>query len=505
MMLSMHITQTTYSPAFQTPARASGRVQAAPRDVVDLSAPSVQAAPRAVPASVLEEVRKTFRPPDSNGYGSGRASNEDVSLDTGLQVSHRSGGGGCFGPSEHYWTLKEPGQSEGEQIAIGTGVLESADGCSVNSDGTFVVGRFSRYEQRKDDRRERDLQELRDQGLYSKERGYGTSYLVDVPLKKGFFGKLPAAMRRKGWLPQRILTALPPDAGVFDVGPDKSVAIAQNDRVLRWTKKEGLQPWLQLNKPVQDLEYLSDGSLGVMTQAEVGSDLYVFPKDKPGEPHFIPFKEGFPEQYEQHLRARVQGVDFMRGASTDQIETFLEHSDWLKKDNWYQQCSGFGQAVVIWKAQPELCTYDRETGRSQSFGPLVYPQSERLKPVERWSFQAQGTEDGKFMLITSRPEKEGGPVDVGVWDLTTGKPELVPGVRDVKLDAARSELKVTIITGEERTIPLATVPELKKEEWYTKARLADLLDSDAELKPEQQIGEDAQKIIVGGVHVRKKD
>jgi hypothetical protein len=108
-------------------------------------------------------------------------------------------------------------------------------------------------------------------------------------------------------------------------------------------------------------------------------------------------------------------------------------------------------------------------------------------------------------MARSPAKKQGEPIDLAVWDLEKGGVELVPGVREVQLDPAKSEVSVQIITGEQRTIPLATVAELKKEDWYVKARLADLLDSDGQLRPEQRIAEDEQKIIVGGVHVKKKD
>lgn len=495
------------------PCAASGSARPAP-DTVELSASAGPDKPRQVPASVLQEVRKVFVPPD--GYSSsGRSTTEDVSLDTGYQVSHRSGGGGCFGPSEHYWMLKGPDQSEPEQIAIGADVLASTGSCSVNSDGTFVVGRFTLSDTRKSERREADFQELKDKGLIESgaDRPWGMDYLVDVPLKKGFFGAVPAAMRRRGWLPQKVLMALPPDAGVFDVGPDKSVAIAQNDRVLRYTKKGGLEVYAQLSKKVQDLEYLSDGSLAVMTEGAIGSDIYVFPNGKKEDPYFVPFSQGFPERYERGLRAKVESLKFLGGATLPELEKFLEKSDWIAASDrwrpWHANSSVDGNsssAVVLWKETgPELWSYDRAQGEARPVGPLTMPQSERLAAPERDQFRPELTDDGKYMLARSRPEKQGGPVDLAVWDMAGGQPELIPGVRDVKLDVAKNEVSMVIITGEQRTVDLGRVGELKNESWYRQARLADLLDSDAEPKPERQIGEDAQKIIVGGVHVRKKD
>lgn len=492
--------------SLHAPVRASAAKKPA-LDQVELSGAPPEPVRETIPPTLLEEVRQVFSPP-SDEYSSGRSCNQDSSRDTGVEVDHRSGGGGCFGPSEHYWTVKMPGEKEPEQIAIGAGVLSSASGCSVNSDGTFVVGRFGSV--RKDERRDEDLRTLRDKGLYNDTESWRSAdYLVDVPLKKGFFGKLPATMRRKGWMPQKVLTALPPDAGAFDVAPDKSVAIAQNDRVLRWTRKHGLEPWLQLSRKVQDLEYLSDGSLAVLTTADVGSDIYVFRRGKEQEPLFVPFAQAFPKDYESRLRSSVSGLRFLSDASVPELEKFLKNSAWIKtEERWrrWEDNSSYGNAVVLWKKEaPELWSYDRSQGTARPLGFLTMPPSERLEKPDRFRFEAEATEDGRFLVARSRPKKTGEPLDLAVWDLEKGGVELIPGVREVQLDAAQSSVSVQILTGEQRTIPLAGVSELKKEDWYRKALLADLLDSDGELKPDQQIGEDAQKIIVGGVHVKKKD
>lgn len=502
----VQVSQVSFVPLSRTslPARASGASH--PTDRLDVSgAPPAPPPAPALPPGLLEEVRSAFSP-EVDRYSSGR-SNHDVSRDTGVEVDHRSGGGGCFGPSEHYWSVKEPGQ-EAQEIAIGTSVLSSASGCSVNSDGTFVVGRFSLSNKRSEEKRDSDLEHLREKGLYTETNSWASpDYLVDVPLKKGFFGKLPAALRRKGWFPQKVLTALPPDAGAFDVAPDKSVAIAQKDRVLRWDKKHGLQPWLQLSKPVRNLEYLSDGTLAVQTDAEVGCDVYLFRPGQEKAPHYLPYSEVYPKEYEQQLRRQVGGLSFLKDATLPELEKFLANPAWIKNGNWYRDCSSFGRAVVQWTEQgPELWTYDRGQGQAHKLGALAYPQSERFgEPPASRRFQAEATEDGKFLVARSRPSREDAPVDVAVWDLETGQASLVPGVRQVSLDAGQSQLSAQIITGEKRTFPLSGVADLKHEDWYVKARLSDLLDSDAELKPEQQIGEDREKIIVGGVHVRKRD
>lgn len=503
----MQVSQVSFGPLSRTglPARSSSLSHPSADRVEVSGAPPAPAAPPALPAGLLEEVRSSFSP-EVDRYSSGR-SNHDVSRDTGVEVDHRSGGGGCFGPSEHYWTVKQPGQ-EAEEVAIGTSVLSSASGCSVNSDGTFVVGRFSLSNKRSEEKRAADLDRMREKGLYNEDNRWASpDYLVDVPLKKGFFGKLPAAMRRKGWIPQKVLTALPPDAGAFDVAPDKSVAVAQNDRVLRWDKKHGLQPWLQLSKPVRNLEYLSDGTLAVQTDAEIGCDVYLFRPGQEKTPHFLPYAEIYPQQYEQQLRRKVGGLEFLTDATIPELEKFLANSDWIKNGNWYRDCSSFGRAVVQWTEQgPELWTYDRAQGQAHKLGALAYPQSERFgEPPARHRFRAEATGDGKFMVARSRAAREGAPIDVAVWDLQTGQASLVPGLREVRLDPEQNQLSAVIITGEERTFPLSGVAALKEEGWYVKARLSDLLDSDAELKPEQQIGEDQEKIIVGGVHVRKRD
>ncbi len=513
-MRRMHVTSVSPGPAYAAARPQPAGRPSRPPDRVDLSAPAeAPKAPEPCPPELLAEIRQVFRPPDDS-YSRSYASNRDTSRDSGVEIEHRSGGGGCFGPSEHYWSLKVPGQ-EAEEIAIGTGVLSSASGCSVNSDGTFVVGQFSLYDSRKEERRERDLQELRDRGLYDGEdRWRGPSYLVDVPLRKGIFGKLPAALRRRGWLPQKVLTALPPDAGAFDVGPDKSVAVAQNDRVLRYTRKHGLQPWLQLSQKVEDLEYLSDGSLAVMTSsARVGSDVYLFKPGQEKQPLFVPFSQAFPEEYEGRLRQRVGSLAFLQDAPLAEVERFLDHSDWLKseQDSWrpWKPCTGFNgrdkSAVVIWQQAPELWTYDRPGGQATSLGPLVYPESERFRAPAQHEFQAEICQDGAYLVARSRPAETDGPVDVAVWDLRTGQSELVPGVRKVELDKEKNHLSVQIITGEQKTIPLDAVASVKNETWYLKARMADLLDSDAELKPDRQIAEDPEKVIVGGVQVRKRD
>ncbi|GMU55661.1 MAG: hypothetical protein AMXMBFR33_48070 [Candidatus Xenobia bacterium] len=509
----MHVTRVNLTPSFLARPQAAGRPSGS-SDRVELSAPvAPDRAPEPCPPELLLEIRQVFKPRHDD-YSPSYARNTDTSRDTGVEIRHQSGGGGCFGPSEHYWTLTVPGE-ESEQIAIGTGVLSSASGCSVNSDGTFVVGQFSLYDSRKEGRRERDLQELRDKGLYEgEERWQSPSYLVDVPLRKGIFGKLPAALRRRGWLPQKVLTALPPDAGAFDVGPDKSVAVAQNDRVLRYTRKHGLQPWLQLSQKVEDLEYLSDGSLAVMTSsARVGSDIYLFRSGQAKEPRFVPFSEAFPEVYERRLRERVQSVDFLRQASLPEVERFLDNCDWIKdsRDSWRpwqpsSSASGLQKsAVVLWKQSPELWTYDRSSGQATSLGPLAYPESERFAKIERHQFEPEITQDGAYLVARSAPAREGAAVDVAVWDLVTGKSELVPGVRQVELDTEKNQLRVQIVTGEQKLIALDSVASLKKEDWYLKARMADLLDSGAELKPDRQISEDQEKVIVGGVQVRKRD
>ncbi|MEW6280794.1 MAG: hypothetical protein AB1758_19420, partial [Candidatus Eremiobacterota bacterium] len=114
-----------------------------------------------VDAALKKEVREAFESVSPDYHYSG--STRDQSRDTGAEVEFVSGSGGCFGPSEHYWKVKQPGRQEAQETALKTEILSRPNGASVNSDGTFVVGQF--YVDLKEGASARNLERARDNGV----------------------------------------------------------------------------------------------------------------------------------------------------------------------------------------------------------------------------------------------------------------------------------------------------------------------------------------------------
>lgn len=422
-------------------------------------------------------MREVFEPIVSRDrYSSGSNQPLDTSRDTGASVEFRPGHGGCDQPTRHSYTVQRPG-GEPDTVEIDDKVLPTAYGVSVSPQADFVVGQFS-VRQEPDPR---TLADFKARGIVGQDAQRLSHYgLVQVPVTGGFLDPL----RRRHWLVSpKVLTQLPEHASGFDVGPDKSIAVGHENRVLRWTRREGLNPWLEFSQPVQSVEYLSDGSLGVAVGSGYRRSFYCVKGDQSTE---VPFATLYPERYERELRDQTASVAFLQDSDSDERARFLESCDWLQGSYGWKTHRVVPApdkdrvAVTIvnggWNSTDgHLHVYERGTGQAVDLGPLHHPDSQRANgTAQDANSRLTWSGDGNWLVHLSVPKFDGAPVDVTVFAADGSGSHLVPGVRNVEVKPEGLSLRIP--SGQRIELPYDQVPDVQKEPWYARARMLDLFD-----------------------------
>ena len=183
-------------------------------------------------AQVQRELAEAFA---HHGRGQGRGTC-DESRDTGARVFYAENLDG--------WSVEANGRSR--QVRLAGGMLRAPERVSINSDATRVVGAFPRGPAKPSD---------------PLAGSYGPT-LVEVPVKGRWYEEPVRVMQRRGWVGLKVLAELPEMPAGLDIGPNNEVAVSAGNEVLRCTER-GLEPLARFDARVEDLQYLSDGSLAV--------------------------------------------------------------------------------------------------------------------------------------------------------------------------------------------------------------------------------------------------
>lgn len=398
----------------------------------------------------------------------------DESRDSGARVSFYRGSGGCGEPTIHKWRIEKDGTDD--QTALNNEVLRSPEHVSVNSDGTLVVGDFYRYPD--EGQEQRVIDDLRARGVVPEDADLRPTHaLVSVPVHGHWYQEPLRALQRRGWLVHpKVLTYLPESPNAIDIGPDNEVAVSAGNKVLKYTNKQGLRPWAELPGAVRDLEFLSDGSLAVMAGEGVERTFHHLDSGT-----VLSLKELYPQRHESEVNSRVSGVKFLANASLAAKESFLAQGSWLKAQwGWKRHeavaARGDQAPVAVITREPDepnqLYIFDPVSGRAGCLGALKHPDSNRFgsgRGELLWS------DDGRYVVFTTKPEQEHGACDATVFSLETGEGALVPGVRDLSFEGDQLcfRLPTRVVK-----VPLARTPEIKAEPWYTEARSQDLFADD---------------------------
>ena len=389
-----------------------------------------QAPSRQFTPEVEKEMADVFsRSLDRNSWSTDLA---DESRGSGARVTFYGGSGGCGEPTVHKWRVEKDGKDD--QTPLNNEVLRSPQHVSVNSDGTLVVGDF--YKAPKEGQEQRVIDDLKKRGLVDGQADFSPSHaLVSVPVHGHWYQEPMRALQRRGWLVNpKVLTYLPESPTAIDIGPHNEVAVSAGNKVLKYTRHDGLLPWADFPDKVGDLEFLSDGSLAVMAGSGAERTFHHLDSGR-----VLSLKELFPQRYESELNSKIAGVKFLTGASVEVKERFLTDSSWLQAQYGWKQHEATAApdpdapvAVVVRDSNnPQLYIFDPLSGKAGSLGNLKHPDSNRFNNGRGefvWS------DDHRYLIFTTRPDKEHGACDATVFSMETGQGALVPGVRDLSVE-----------------------------------------------------------------------
>lgn len=295
----------------------------------------------------------------------------------------------------------------------------------------------------------------------------GTACLVDLPLKGRWLG----FFERQGWLPMPVVARLPDKATAFDQNPAGGLAVAIKNTVYL-SQGNQLEPWKAFQHTVRDVEYLSDGTLAVVTEEEgrAGLSRFNFHLAAPGEsqPTVVKFSEVYREAYEKDIQQRCSSLELLQGATLSEQERFLEKAGWLTA-----QTGGFkphqllgSDLVAVLDSAPRLYRYDRPSGEAVPGAELELPQ--RKLDLTR---QMRALENGRWVVLADR--------DVPVWDGQTGKlAALLPEVSEFQV-TAEGQLSFLDPEGGRHLLAPDQAHTVKEQPWYQRALAARLLDRPA--------------------------
>ncbi|MEW6280120.1 MAG: hypothetical protein AB1758_15945 [Candidatus Eremiobacterota bacterium] len=390
------------------------------------------------------------------------------------------------GESLHYWYDHEDGKHgfhyyplDNEQkllhaYSIDRDRLDLTGQVSLSADGYTAVGQVRRKD--------------------------GTCELIELPLRRRFPSRLLGVLERMGWRSPRVLATLPEPARAFDLGPRGELAVALGDTV-HFLEAGQLKPWKTFQTRIQDVEYLSDGTLCVMTEArptDLGPTFHLGGGQGPplqgSAPVSLSLRDVHPEAYRSSVEVPCSSVAFLKDAPFEEKERFVERCAWLVdasgKSRWAPHVAlGNGRVAVLGDTTPTLWQFDPATGdatRGATLEPCDMAGWDRL----RWF-------DGGLAVLPP----DGKPASVPLWDGASGALlgvlPLVTGV-----EVADERLKFTDPTGGEHTVRLRDVGALKEEPWYRQAMASLALGSRTVAGPAAGVRVENGQLRVGNTRVR---
>ncbi len=295
----------------------------------------------------------------------------------------------------------------------------------------------------------------------------GTASLVELPLK----GRVLGFLERQGWLPMPQVARLPDKATAFDQNPAGGLAVAIKNTVYL-SQGNQLLPWKAFQHTVRDVEYLTDGTLAVVTEDQNAAGLarFNFHLTSPGqsEPAVLPLAEVHPEDYEKDVHQRCARLEFLQGANLSEKERFLERAGWVASQGGGFKPHQFlgSDLVAVLDAAPRLYRYDRPSGEATAGAELELPQ-----PAVDLTRQMHALENGRWVVLADR--------DVPVWDGQTGKlVALLPEVSELQV-TAEGQLSFTDPEGGRHLLAPDQAHTVKEQQWYQRALAARLLDRPA--------------------------
>jgi len=295
----------------------------------------------------------------------------------------------------------------------------------------------------------------------------GTARLVDLPLKGRWLG----FFERQGWLPMPVVARLPDRATAFDQNPAGGLAVAIKNTVYL-SQGNLLEPWKAFQHTVRDVEYLSDGTLAVVTEEEgrLGLGRFNFHLTAAGEsqPTVVGFAEVHRETYEKDIQQRCSSLELLQGATLSEQERFLEKAGWLTAP-----AGGFkphrllgSDLLAVLDSAPRLYRYDRPSGEATAGAELELPQ--RKLDLTR---QMQALDNGRWVVLADS--------DVPIWDGQTGKlVALLPEVSEFRV-TAEGQLSFLDPEGGRHLLARDQAHTVREQQWYQRALAARLLDRPA--------------------------
>lgn len=290
-----------------------------------------------------------------------------------------------------------------------------------------------------------------------------TASLVDLPLKRSFPRRVGGFLERQGWLEMPRVLDLPEPARAFTLGPKGELAVALGQNVYLKAGNK-LEPWQTYRDTIKDIEYLSDGTLAVVTEKPgLGMDRFRFHLTSPGEsePTVVTPRALYPADYGSDVVARCEKLAFLKGSTFEQMERFLEHADWLATPTGaYKPHQFVGGKVVILDARPQVWNFDRASGKATP-GPVLE------LPLEPLDFKKPLLAlEGGFLTLPGE--------SVPVWDQAGKLAIFLPGVTDVSV-TPKGHLKFRDPERGEHTMAPSGIQAMKQQDWWRRATGARLL------------------------------
>lgn len=372
----------------------------------------------------------------------------DRALDTGLEVNYNASGGGCGStPASHFRVEDDQGNKLVEQSFKDR--FTRVDAVSISGDGSMVVAHYDGYKK--------------------------PGELIEIPLPgKGVLGASADFLRRHKLLPTKKLTQVPDETRSIDIGPDKQIAVGAGNELLVWTRRGGLKPVAQFDRPVQLVEYTQAGELLVKTNEESYSgkgipDFYLMSRDGKSFA-FVPEQDFDPDTFKWRLNEATEHLSFLKGSTEAQKMTYLESLDrgFLNHRNNDAAVSGDGKLAATWSGSvydgAELFRYRFEDARVEPMGRLL-PEDAPLSHKSPW-IRAEGkmNQHGSHLVLFSHPDSGDQRQDLVVWDLDKKESTYLPSVVGARLENDR--LQFSAADGRDYDLNLAEVPAQPQASWY---------------------------------------
>ncbi|MCA9797073.1 MAG: hypothetical protein KC910_34925, partial [Candidatus Eremiobacteraeota bacterium] len=299
-------------------------------------------------------------------------------------------------------------------------------------------------------------------------------------------------MQRRGWVGLKVLAELPEMPAGLDIGPNNEVAVSAGNEVLRCTER-GLEPLARFDARVEDLQYLSDGSLAV----QVGNRFHHL---ESGEAF------SFSDLFEPQRRAWIEReLGLLAGRPDDEKEACLARRRWarggLECRLLQVKSAGDGRlAVTVFDPAGPDELYVWNDGKACRIGVLEHPEATRYVAGEKG--ELNWSDDGRHVVFCTAPEQQAGAQDVIVFGLEDGQTTSLSGVHQVRVEG--DQLHFRLPTRELKSWPLERLGELRREHWYSQGLARAVLDNGAlEKATGLELGEES--LTVGDWLLARRD